>query len=265
LTVATANLYPPVETAGKRPFRSRQPIAGWLMAAASAASILAAASFAGILADLGADWGADYRTAAGETSNIVLPDDSRVHLNSDTALSLDFDGGRRGVSLLKGEAWFEVAHDQKRPFTVAGGYSIVHVTGTSFDVSREDEADRVHLVTGRIYLTPRENDATSLHLTPGETAKADRSSISRVATADDDRLLAWRSGWIVLSGTPLREALAEIERYTDSRLLTLAPSILETPVSGSFRIENADDAIASVVTAAGGKIDHLPGGFIIIR
>ncbi len=265
LTVATARLFPSEAAIGEATHRSTRTSRSWFAATAIAASLLLAFAFGPQISTFATQWTADYTTTVGETASVMLPDGSRVHLNSRTALALDFAEGRREVTLISGEAWFEVAHDSTRPFSVTAGFSTVHVTGTSFDVSRGDGEDIVHLVTGRVHLTSRDGSSQPLSLSPGQAARADTSSMRQISLNDTERSLAWREGWVLLEGTPLREALSELGRYTSARLMTLNAAILDTPVSGSFRIGEADDAIRTVVTAAGGTTSHLPGGFVIIR
>jgi transmembrane sensor len=230
-----------------------------------------AASIAAALAVplLGSDWliglEADYRTGAGEVVAIDLPDGSRMQMNSQTAVSLDFAGARRAVRLLEGEAFFEVAHDATRPFTVTAGYAMVKVTGTAFDVARGDEADVVHLESGRVMLIHDEGEADGVEMSPGQTASVDHSQIAFLPSSDSESRLAWREGWIQLSAVPLHTALSEIGRHTDLSIVTLPAASLNTPVSGSFRIDEAYAAIASVVTAAGAKLERLPGGILFIH
>ncbi len=67
-------------------------------------------------------WEADYTTATGAQSMIPLPDGSTMVLNTASAVSLDFENGRRRVRLLRGEAFFDVRHDPAHPFTVAAQF-----------------------------------------------------------------------------------------------------------------------------------------------
>ncbi len=266
LTVATAQTAAAPEAPVHRPDASirmaRQPR---LLPLAFAASVAAA-----LVAPLiGSDWllllGADHTTAAGEVTTVSLPDGSRMQMNSQTAVELDFDEGRRAVRLLKGEAFFDVAHDTTRPFTVTGGYGTVKVTGTAFVVARESDSDIVHLESGRITLTQDDEKAQPVQMMPGQTAAVDNRQIVLQQGYDGESRLAWREGWIQVSAMPLRTALAEIGRHTDLRIVTLPSAVLDTPVSGSFRISAADAAIDSVATAAGAKVERLPGGILIIH
>ncbi|KPF46854.1 FecR domain-containing protein [Rhizobium sp. AAP43] len=263
-TAQTAAAAPPEPL---RPRRRVGFIAGFsrISPVALAASLLAAVALTTVDRDWFFAFRADHRTGAGEIATITLPDGSRMQLNSRTSVMLDFEDGRRAVRIIEGEAWFEVAHDTAHPFTVTGGFGTVEVTGTRFDVARRDEADVVHLESGGVRLTRDEDGGQTLAMTPGQTAAVSRSAISMLPDDDTDIRLSWREGWIQLSGVPLRQALAEIGRHTGDRIVTLPGAALDTPVSGSFRIEAAEAAIEAVTTAAGATLDRLPGGILIIR
>lgn len=265
LTVASAQsapTSPPVEAIRHAPATARRSP---LLPLALAASIAAAVVVPLLGSDGLLDLQADYRTAAGEIVAIDLPDGSRMQMNSQTAVRLDFEAGRRAVRLLEGEAYFEVAHDAARPFTVTGGYGTVTVTGTAFDVARGDAEDVVHLESGRVVLTRDGEQSSPVAMTPGQTAAVDRTRIAFLPQGDNESRLAWREGWIQLSAVPLRDALLEIGRHTDLTIVTLPAAALDIPVSGSFRIAEADAALDSVATAAGARIERLPGGILFIR
>lgn len=251
--------------------RHRPPRPWWRPTRTVSMALAASLAAALVLPVLDIDWlirfRADHRTAAGEIANIVLPDGSRMQMNSQTSVALDFKDGHRTVRLIEGEAFFEVVHDTDHPFMVTGGFGTVRVTGTAFNVAREDQEDVVYLESGHVLLS-RANadaDAKSMPLNPGETAAVDKASIALLPQTDSELRLAWREGWIQLSALPLRQALAEIGRHTDLRIVTLPGTNLDTPVSGSFRIAEAAAAINSVVTAAGATAQHLPGGILFIR
>ncbi|QEE46595.1 hypothetical protein FVA81_19150 [Rhizobium sp. WL3] len=266
LTVATAQ----AASAGTRPGTVRSPVASASMLRRAAPLALAASIAAAIIVPLlGSDWllrlQADHRTGAGEITTIDLPDGSRMQMNSQTAVMLDFENGRRAVRLLDGEAYFDVVHDVTRPFTVTGGFGTVRVTGTAFNVARGEGEDLVHLDTGRVMLVPDGTASEPLALTPGQTAAISNTAIALLPDGAAEYRLAWRDGWIELSAVPLRTALDEIGRHVDISIVTLPGAVLDTPVSGSFRIAEARAAIDSVVTAAGATIERLPGGILFIH
>src|SRR5690606_34195438 len=75
-----------------------------------------------------------FRTELGQRSTVTLPDGSVVTLNTDTVVRTRADGERRLVYLDKGQAFFEVAKDPRRPFVVTAAGRTVTALGTAFDV-----------------------------------------------------------------------------------------------------------------------------------
>src|SRR5262249_28159705 len=118
-----------VRAAGRRPALPRR--AGWPLAAGLALCLLAGAvSQGGRIAD----FGADAATGAGETQRLALADGSQVTLNTRTAVEDVSTANARGVRLKHGEAFFDVARDPARPFTVDAGPARIRVLGTHFNV-----------------------------------------------------------------------------------------------------------------------------------
>ncbi|MGF9564791.1 FecR domain-containing protein [Neorhizobium sp. BT27B] len=208
---------------------------------------------------------ADYTTDAGERREITLPDGSRMILNTDSAVSLDFAGSKRGVRLIEGEVWFDVVHDATRQFHVAGHYSDVQVKGTAFVVKVQGDADTVLLQRGAVDAVHEQKSISLVHLVPGEMVVASSDAMSPVEKFDDERDLGWLQGRVVIDAKPLGDALAEVGRYFDGRVMVLNRSLLDVTVSGDYRTDRAQAAIAGLAAAAGGKTTVLPGGYIIIR
>jgi len=113
---------------------------------------------------------ADARTDIGEMREVTLPDGSLMTLNSDSAVALDFDGGRRAVTLLRGEAYFDVTHDPAHPFHVKGGFGGAEVKGTAFSFRREADRDEIVLQRGRLEVGCDCADPARLTLLPEQAA-----------------------------------------------------------------------------------------------
>ncbi len=87
-------------------------------------------------------------TRIGEIRRMPLADGSVALVNSGTTLRVAFTPAERHIDVNKGEAWFQVAHNPKRPFVVASGPYRVQAVGTAFDVRREGDAARVVVTKG---------------------------------------------------------------------------------------------------------------------
>ncbi len=184
-----------------------------------------------------------YRTAVGERSTVALPDGSIATLNTDSVLKIAYSGDERGVRLLRGQAFFEVAKNKTRPFQVYAGDRRITAVGTAFDVRLDGEAVKVALVEGVVRVAPvRRRPAAPAPVTmkPGEVLASLPQAPARVGAIDIRRETSWRQGVVVFDDAPLSEAVAEINRYTSRPVKLAEPDIGGFRVSGVFRTGDPD-------------------------
>ncbi|MEQ1486489.1 FecR family protein [Methyloglobulus sp.] len=182
----------------------------------------------------------DYSTHAGEQKQTTLADGSSVFLNTDTAIALEWTNNQRKIRLLKGQAEFKVTPDTKRPFDVMAGDASIRALGTVFEVYQD--------VTGGINVTVSEH-AVGVSL----ENKIDRQ---RVKVKEGERLIysgsgelplpqsvnlnqskAWQRGKLIFRDQPLTEVVAELNRYSQARIVLKGDSIGKLRVSGVFPID----------------------------
>lgn len=157
-------------------------------------------------------------TQAGQRSQTVLPDGTKVWLNPGTRLAYDLNkwGDTRGIQL-SGEAYFEVTHNEKMPFVVNTQGVDIQVLGTSFNVRSYEAEKRVEttLVEGRVLVSLQE-EKKGVILKPGEKlvySTQDKGlDKSRI---DPQAVLAWRDGKLVFKRTPFSQFIGKIEQYYD--------------------------------------------------
>ena len=153
-------------------------------------------------------------TMTGMEYTLALADGSRVYMNAETRVTfpVDFRGAERRVRLV-GEAYFEVACDEGRPFVVETEGVDVRVLGTSFNVRAYGDEGEVAttLVEGRVAVG---DGSVTREIAPGEQAtyvKADgRLAVRRVDVA---LYTAWRTGKFVFRNETLREVMGYLSRW----------------------------------------------------
>ncbi len=185
----------------------------------------------------------EYRTKIGEQRLIQLADGSQVTLNTGSRIAVRIDGHKRRVELKQGEAYFDVAKLNGVPFVVESGASEVRVTGTKFNVRHTDDSDRVDLIEGRVLAGAHaaSQPADAAVLTAGQAVVLDKSGLVRWrGEAQVARVDNWRRGRVYFSETPLREAVADMNRYTQTRLVITSPGVADMPVSGVFRAGSSE-------------------------
>lgn len=151
-------------------------------------------------------------TDAKEVITVTLPDGSEVTLNANSEFVYPekFTGNVRNV-VLKGEAFFKVAQDTKRPFIVTAGRVTVKVVGTEFNVKAYNESgESVVSVESGIVKVAAENKTVLLK--KGESASFDKKNKTlKKSFTKDVNVLAWKTKQIVFENTPLRDALKTIK------------------------------------------------------
>ncbi len=147
----------------------------------------------------------------GHDYHLTLADGTQVWLNAESRLEFPdrFNGNTREVRL-KGEAYFEVKKDAKRPFIVHTDYLTTRVLGTSFDVraySRKDAS--VTLVSGRVQV--KTGDLAQV-LSPGEQAALKGSQLA-VIPVDTYPITQWKEGFFYFDNQSLFVIMQELARW----------------------------------------------------
>lgn len=206
----------------------------------------------------------DYHTSTGEQRQIQLADGSRVRLNTDSAVTVDVAGNPRRVQLLRGEAYFEVAHAPQRPFWVEAGETRARVTGTAFSVSRNQESITITVTEGRVETSTQNHAEQSTLLTPGKSAHYQGQQLTGVQTTDVQRTLAWRQGQMVFVQATLSEVVEQINRYRPGRLIITDEQLKSRPITAVFSVHKLDDAVAALERTFGIRARRLTDYLVLL-
>lgn len=206
-------------------------------------------------------WTADLRTAVGEVRRVPLADGSVLTLNADSAVNLRLSGPRRRVILLRGEALFQVAQDQQRPFLVEAGDARIRVTGTAFDVERGDDGE-VRLIVAQGSVAALDNEHR-LHLHANQQVRWRQGRLGDPAPIDAHQALAWRRGHLVFQDRPLAAVVDDLARYHPQRLILLGDELRQQRVSGVFDTAHPDRALTAIAASLAIDLHRFPGLVVI--
>jgi transmembrane sensor len=220
----------------------------WALRAAIAASLilaLVAVSVIGVVEH--AQPAGHFASRADEQRDVTLVDGSMVHLDVGSEIVVSISDRSREVTLMRGRALFDVAKDPERPFTVAAGETRTTALGTRFQVQSNDESVVVLLTEGSVSVA---EGAWEGRLTPGEQLSlAGRRAAPVKRSIDTYMATSWSRGRLIFRGTPLAEALEEVNRYSTRKLRLADPGLASLPVSGNF-IAGDSELILSAFAAA---------------
>ena len=195
-------------------------------------------------------------TKSGEKREIQLPDGTRVYLNSESSLIFPdhFTGNSRTV-MLKGEAFFDVVKDEKRPFTVTSQNLLITVLGTSFNVMAYPEEDekQVWVNTGTVRVENNKNgesemEINSVLLVPNEGVVYNTKTTSfekREMNIDDK--IAWKDGWLIFEKTELQEVIGSLERWYGVEIEIYNEELKKKKVT----LKQQDESLESVMKVLG--------------
>lgn len=250
---------PALETFGPKPrARSGGAVLGSLL-------VLAALGSAFLLFDGPMRLRADVMAASGEMPGFTLEDGSTMQLNASSAASFDFDGTRRVVRLLRGQAYFEVAADPARPFIVEAGGVDITALGTAFDARLDETGTQVTVTEHAVLVRSADAGDEGLRVDEGQRLSHDASSGRKsIARADSGAALAWRRGQLVVDGAPLSYVLEEIGRHFAGRIVVADAELSRRRVSGTITVVRTDAALQFLESALGVTVTRL-GPVILVR
>jgi transmembrane sensor len=187
-----------------------------------------------------------FATDVGQISRVDLPDGSTAVLDTDSAMRSTIGGrGERRIELLRGRIQFAVAKIPERPFSVSVNGTQVTALGTHFDVYRRGGGVEVNLVEGRLRVTQRPSEGSrpggqgphSLDMAAGDRLIVDPTAwhLTRgIATGEGD----WVKGQLVFENAPIGTVIAELNRYTNRKLVLTDPTLAARPISAIVRTDN---------------------------
>lgn len=211
-------------------------------------------------------------TEVGQRQIRLLRDGTRVVLNTDTRIEVNYDQHLRRVRLIRGEAWFNVSKHPTWPFIVSVGDQEVRALGTSFIVRRDaqDQDLSVTLVDGRVSITPlaQNEDAPSQApqiLAPGQRLVISRRHKLAVDRPELSRVTAWERGQVEFAETPLEDAVTEMNRYTTTHITVPDAEVAQLRIGGVFHAGDSEEFVKVVTAAFGLRADRNGGDTVLSR
>ena len=201
-----------------------------------------------------------FQTRHGEQLTQRLADNSVLHLNTDSAVSVHYSSSERLVILRSGQAEFEVAHEAQRAFRVRAGSAEVTDLGTKFDVHLEQGSTVVTVVEGRVAVGNMNSDQNrsphSIEINANQQIRvAEGQWPATPATVDAESATAWLHHQIVFDHEPLERVAAEYNRYTATPIEIATPALRSLKISGIFATDDPEAFLAFLRSLKGVRVE----------
>jgi len=183
----------------------------------------------------------DYATARGQRQSVKLADGSQLTLNTATQLRTAVTAQARQVWLESGEAFFDIAHDARRPFVIHAGKQTVTVLGTKFSLYREGDHLNVTVLEGRVQVQGEDQGQPTV-LTRDHVALADARNVLVTLQSPQQvsASLGWLQGKLVFNEVSLAEAARQFNRYGVKQLVIKDEAAARIGIGGVFDAGNVE-------------------------
>ena len=208
---------------------------------------------------------ADHRTSVAEQRTILLPDGSSAQLAPETAIDVAFDGKRRHVRLLKGEALFTVNHQADRTFSVeAGGVEIVDI-GTAFDVRLRPNGTDVAVLEGIVDVgAPLATPPAQERLKAGDWLRAvAQRPIERGQMPLDD-VASWTRKRLVVKNRPVSDIVDALRPYFDGMIFVRGAGLADARLTGVYDLAQPVEALRAIARAEGATVREISPWVLIL-
>jgi ferric-dicitrate binding protein FerR (iron transport regulator) len=181
----------------------------------------------------------------GNRATVILPDQSKVWMNSNSKLVYNVGENNTREVKLTGEAFFKVFKDKSRPFIVAANNIKVEVLGTSFNVKARLGSDIVEtsLIEGSVKLTG--NDLSQDYfLNPNEKAIYSNSLKSiKIESTDNEVETAWKDNKLQFKSERFSDVIKRLEEWYGVKIISKCPGIENDLMSGAFKGESLETVL----------------------
>ncbi|GFE84593.1 hypothetical protein GCM10011487_65930 [Steroidobacter agaridevorans] len=189
-------------------------------------------------------------TASGSWEKQLLEDGTVVYAGPHTKLRFHFTDEMRGVTLVHGQALFEVARQPAWPFMVSTDVGTVRAVGTAFATSDLGDTVLVTVAEGKVAVTAtavREGVQPMVHAIADQQVVLSSTGVSTPVSVDAERELMWLRNWYEYEGERIGDIVAQLNLLNDAQVIVDDPQVLRLQVKSlSFKPSQPEDFVSEI-------------------
>lgn len=186
---------------------------------------------------------------AGQRANLTLADGTNVWLNARSEMRYPavFTGNKREITL-DGEAYFEVTHNEDKPFVVQTNKCNVEVLGTKFNVEAYSDSEDfcTSLMEGSVRVSDKRNPSETVLLSPNHMVSLENGQLSTSPISDFD-VFRWKEGLICFRNMNFEQLMLRFEKCYGVRIVVENKHLVNYICSGKFRISDGIDNVLRIL------------------
>jgi transmembrane sensor len=208
---------------------------------------------------------ADHATATGEQRSVQLADGTTVVLGADSAIDVAYTDAMRRVRLLKGGAYFTVAADRQRPFSIEAREVEARDIGTAFDVRLEARAVGIAVRNGIVDVSLRRTNASDAErLEAGDWVRVTQAGRIERGRMAADQVAAWTQGQLVVKNRSVAEVVDALRPYYGGFVILRGATLEAQPLTGVYNLADPVEALRAVARAQGATLHRISPWIVLI-
>ena len=180
----------------------------------------------------------NFSTTSGQIKDVVLADGSVISLAANSKITTSYSSDKREINLLSGQAYFDITKNTERPMTVTIADTVVHVTGTEFNINKNPQEIRISVTEGTVIIgdkSPQKPTGSFVKLSMNDQLVTDLNGhILKKTNFDINEVISWRTGRLVYIDEKLINVIAEVNRYREIPIKIINPELNDIKISASF-------------------------------
>jgi transmembrane sensor len=186
-----------------------------------------------------------FKSGSDNTSSIMLPDGSKIYLNSNTIIKYPERFGKDSRNIyLKGEAYFDVVNNPGKPFVVKTNNAVIKVLGTSFNINTKTANNNleVFVESGNVQLLQKSNNENKILVEPGYIGVLSRNTLIK-SKNNDINYLAWKTRYLIFRNTKLGIVAGKLESVYNTSIQFNNREIADCPLTATFNNASLDSIL----------------------
>jgi transmembrane sensor len=188
-------------------------------------------------------------SSGNAVKEIILADGSHIWLNSNSSIALPKNFSLKNrKAILKGEAYFEIKHDEVNPFKITTGETVTEDLGTSFNIKLDTLSGDVNVLvsSGKVAFYNSDNKINKAILLPGDYASfLKKDEVIKTGHDADQNLISWKTGILKFYNTPIDKVCDELSRHFNKKIISTI-SAKDLKLTGTFSDDSLEAILATI-------------------
>lgn len=176
----------------------------------------------------------EYLSSGKIRQDISLPDNSKISLDANTSVKVEFYEDKREIYLSHGRGFFDVSSNKNRPFIIKTNHVDIKVLGTKFEIINEDKNFEVNVLEGKVRVSNKKDNLIALVQKDQKLILDEYFNLKSLEKTASNNIALWNQGKFYFKQESLKNVIEKFLKYNDLDVQIEDKSITNLPITGNF-------------------------------